>query len=76
MANPVRAFEWLVRLGLCGLFLYAGISKLGDPAAFAQDVSHYRVLPAAHVAGEEQRDRGHELEHRQGDRDQRRERVG
>ena len=47
MANPVRAFEWLVRLGLCGLFLYAGISKLGDPAAFAQDVSHYRVLPDA-----------------------------
>ena len=40
-------FVWVVRLGLCGLFLYAGIAKLSDPTGFAQDVSHYRLLPDA-----------------------------
>jgi putative oxidoreductase len=32
------------RLGLAGLFLYAGGLKLADPAGFAQDLLHYRVL--------------------------------
>jgi putative oxidoreductase len=35
------------RLGLAGLFLYAGALKLLDPTAFAQDLSHYRLLPEA-----------------------------
>ncbi len=47
MSKGVQAFAWLARLGLCGLFLYAGIGKLGDPSGMAQDVSNYRVLPDA-----------------------------
>jgi uncharacterized membrane protein YphA (DoxX/SURF4 family) len=37
----------LARLGLAAMFLYAGAMKLGDPAGFAADLSHYRVLPDA-----------------------------
>jgi putative oxidoreductase len=42
MTQPIR---WSVRVGLCALFLWAGSIKLLDPGAFAQDISHYRVLP-------------------------------
>jgi putative oxidoreductase len=35
----------MARLGLAGLFLYAGGVKLVDPGAFAQDLAHYRLLP-------------------------------
>ena len=34
-----------VRLGLSGLFLYAGAVKIVDPAGFVGDLDHYRVLP-------------------------------
>jgi uncharacterized membrane protein YphA (DoxX/SURF4 family) len=45
----VQALQWLVRLGIAGLFLYAAVPKLLDPTHFAEDISHYRVLPEAFV---------------------------
>jgi hypothetical protein len=42
MMQPIR---WSIRIGLCALFLWAGSAKLIDPGTFAQDISHYRVLP-------------------------------
>jgi uncharacterized membrane protein YphA (DoxX/SURF4 family) len=30
-----------------GLFIYAGIMKVGDPAAFARDISNFHLLPWA-----------------------------
>ena len=38
---------WAVRLGLAGLFAYAGASKLLDPQGFAEDLQNYRALPDA-----------------------------
>jgi uncharacterized membrane protein YphA (DoxX/SURF4 family) len=35
-----------LRLGLGGLFVFAGASKLGDPAGFAIEISNYQLLPA------------------------------
>ncbi len=40
--------RWLglaCRLALGGLFLYAALLKIGDPAAFAKDIANYRLLP-------------------------------
>jgi len=37
---------WIVRCALAALFLYAGVSKWGDPAAFAVEIDHYELLPA------------------------------
>jgi putative oxidoreductase len=42
-----KLVRWSARLGLAGLFLWAGISKLLDPSVLAQDISHYRLLPGA-----------------------------
>ena len=33
------------RLIVGGLFIYAGILKIGDPLGFAQDIKNYRLLP-------------------------------
>jgi hypothetical protein len=41
----MQAIRWSVRLGLCALFLWAGSAKLLDPTVFAEDISHYRILP-------------------------------
>jgi putative oxidoreductase len=49
-ARGVALLHLCARLGLAGLFLYAGGLKLGDPASFAQDLAHYRLLPEP-VAG-------------------------
>jgi putative oxidoreductase len=40
-----QLLRWGVRAGFFALFLWAGSAKLLDPSAFAQDISHYRVLP-------------------------------
>jgi uncharacterized membrane protein YphA (DoxX/SURF4 family) len=45
--NAAQIARALARLGLSGMFLYAGVLKLLDPAGLAQDVSHYRLLPDA-----------------------------
>ncbi len=37
------------RFVLGAIFLYAGIVKIADPAAFAQAVANYRILPLALV---------------------------
>lgn len=37
----------LVRVGLGALFLYAGILKIANPAAFAGTVANYQILPYA-----------------------------
>lgn len=39
-----------LRLVIGGVFLYAAGTKLGDMAAFAEQVANYRILPAATVA--------------------------
>ena len=47
--RALPATAWAVRLGLAGLFGYAGASKLAAPALLAQDISNYHVLPSAAV---------------------------
>ena len=37
--------HWFCRLLLGGAFAYAAIQKILDPAAFAADIGHYRLLP-------------------------------
>jgi putative oxidoreductase len=44
--------KWLtlsLRLGLGGLFIFAGALKLSEPAQFATDIDHFRILPYAAV---------------------------
>ncbi len=36
---------WAIRLVLGGLFIWAGIAKLRDPAEFAIEIVNYRLLP-------------------------------
>ena len=48
LAEPNPVMRWLsvvLRLGLAALFIYAGAIKVADPAAFAEAVRGYRVLP-------------------------------
>lgn len=44
-----RVGIFTVRFFLAALFLYASLPKIADPAAFAQDVYYYRLLPDAAV---------------------------
>lgn len=37
--------NWVLRLLVGGAFLFAGALKIADPAKFAVDVSHYRLVP-------------------------------
>jgi uncharacterized membrane protein YphA (DoxX/SURF4 family) len=52
MSRPqaVHAGKWLVRLGLAGLFFYAGGLKLLDPNSLAEAIGNYRMLPGLLVA--------------------------
>jgi len=43
--TPARILSSLALLALAGVFLHAGISKIGDPAGFARDIELYRVVP-------------------------------
>jgi hypothetical protein len=38
---------WLLRIGLGAVLAYAGVLKLLEPAAFAEDIQNYRLLPDA-----------------------------
>jgi len=40
-----RLLQVLARLILGGVFIYAGLSKIGSPAEFARIVANYRILP-------------------------------
>lgn len=42
----------VIRLGLAGLFFYAGFAKLRDPSAFAREIANYQLFPelAPHAA--------------------------
>ncbi len=43
---PMKSvLSWMGRLLLAGTFGYAAVIKLNDPAAFAADIAHYRLLP-------------------------------
>ena len=42
----MKAIAWLLRLGVGGLFAWAGVLKLRDPAAFATDIANYQLFPA------------------------------
>lgn len=44
-----RVFEWLARLALGALFLYAGYAKLRNPFLFEMAVDGYQLLPPAGV---------------------------
>ncbi|MDF9826237.1 putative oxidoreductase [Ereboglobus sp. PH5-10] len=42
---PARITASITLLIIAGVFLYAGVSKVGDPAAFAHAIELYRVVP-------------------------------
>lgn len=51
--SPLHStFLRMLRVGLAGLFLYAGAAKLRDPSAFVREIANYQFLPelAPHVA--------------------------
>jgi len=45
----VRFLSFVLRLVVGGIFIYAGVIKILDPAKFAADVANYRMLPLALV---------------------------
>jgi putative oxidoreductase len=38
-------FRFLARLAVGGVFVYASLQKIADPASFAQNIENYRMLP-------------------------------
>ena len=44
-----RVFEWIARLALGALFLYAGYAKLRNPFVFEMAVDGYQLLPPTGV---------------------------
>jgi uncharacterized membrane protein YphA (DoxX/SURF4 family) len=40
----VKIFNFLLRLGLGGFFIYAGAEKIIDPAGFAQNIGNYQMV--------------------------------
>jgi len=45
-----RWFLLLLRVVLGGLFLYAGITKIGNPQAFADSIATFKILPAHFIS--------------------------
>jgi putative oxidoreductase len=43
--SPLAAWPLLLRFGLAGLFLYAGVLKAMDPGALLADIGNYRLVP-------------------------------
>lgn len=41
-----RLGAWLLRLGLGGMLVAAGLLKLRDPSGFAVEISNYQLLPS------------------------------
>ncbi len=48
--GPLRFFDWLWRLPLGLVFIYAALEKIIDPEAFALVIDNYRLLPQRLVA--------------------------
>ena len=46
MTSPIAILLPLLRVGLGGLFVYAGAAKWQDPAGFAQEIVNYQLWPA------------------------------
>jgi putative oxidoreductase len=44
-SRQLRLIGWLGRLVAGGVFVVAGVIKLLDPAAFAQDIANYQAFP-------------------------------
>jgi putative oxidoreductase len=44
---PQATLEWLSRLALAGVFLYAAYEKVIDPFSFASNIYAYRMMPAS-----------------------------
>ena len=44
-----RFLAFVLRLVVGGIFVYAGVVKILDPAQFANDVANYRLLPSVLV---------------------------
>jgi len=42
---PQSRLDWILRLIVGTVFVVAGMLKIADPAKFAVDVSHYRLVP-------------------------------
>ncbi|NOZ62319.1 MAG: DoxX family membrane protein [Calditrichaeota bacterium] len=40
-----RLINWLLRIIIAGIFIYAGAVKIANPAGFAEQVDNYRILP-------------------------------
>jgi putative oxidoreductase len=40
-----RTVGFAIRLVLCGVFVFAGITKIYDPATFATELDRYQLLP-------------------------------
>jgi len=47
MTQPLMlvVLAWLLKLGLAGLLVYAGMTKLLDPAGFASAIGGFRLVP-------------------------------
>jgi putative oxidoreductase len=41
----MKILNFILRLALGGIFVYAGAGKIIDPAGFATDIGNYRLLP-------------------------------
>ncbi|MEI6085379.1 MAG: MauE/DoxX family redox-associated membrane protein [Verrucomicrobiota bacterium] len=41
----MKWFNFILRLGLGGFFIYAGVEKIIDPAGFAKSIGNYKMLP-------------------------------
>ena len=47
--NPFKIVELASRILLGAIFVYASLDKIADPAAFAQAIANYQILPSSWV---------------------------
>lgn len=46
----MKALDWILRLGLAGVFIGAAVTKIADPFAFHAAILTYRMIPEAVAA--------------------------
>ena len=49
-ARIVDAVVLLLRLIVGGIFVFAGVSKMGNPTLFAAEIAGFRILPSVVIA--------------------------